>query len=195
MRLRSPLTYSLVAAAAIAGLLAGPSAGASPTGGRHEESLVGLTDLAAQRIQLADLVAAAKWGTDSPINDPAREQVVLDTAAAKSVELGIDPEISKQIFKDQIEANKVVQYGLYSYWTAHPDTAPTTRPDLPTEVRPKLDKITDELLAQLKATQHIRVERKCDSRLESAAQRVDHARKLDHLHDEALGRALVSVCR
>ncbi|MDT7787608.1 MAG: chorismate mutase, partial [Pseudonocardiales bacterium] len=70
-----------------------------------------LTDLAVRRVQVADLVAAAKFGTTSPIDDPAREQVLLDTAAAKSIELGIDPEVSKRIFRDQIEANKVVQRG------------------------------------------------------------------------------------
>ena len=36
------------------------------------------------------------------------------------------------MFTDQIEANKAVQYALYSRWSNHPDQAPTVRPDLGT---------------------------------------------------------------
>jgi chorismate mutase len=54
----------------------------APTAG-HDEPLLALTDVAAQPVQLADTVAAAKWGTDAPINDPIREQAVLDAVATK----------------------------------------------------------------------------------------------------------------
>ncbi|WP_372490015.1 chorismate mutase [Prescottella equi] len=36
-----------------------------------------LVRLIAQRLSMADPVAAAKWGTDRPIDDPARERDVL----------------------------------------------------------------------------------------------------------------------
>ncbi len=114
------------------------------------ESLLGLVDLAAQRVYIADAVASAKWGTDAPINDPVREKTVLDGAVTKSIQLAIDPVVSVQVFTDQIEANKAVQYALHSRWSAHPDHAPATRPDLG-RVRPVLDQITDGLLIQLKA--------------------------------------------
>src|SRR5262249_37644360 len=60
-----------------------PVADPTPGGG----PLLALADLAAQRVQIADAVAAAKWGTDTPIDDPAREQAVLDNAATKSRQL------------------------------------------------------------------------------------------------------------
>ena len=41
------------------------------------ESLLALVDFAAQRVQIADAIAAAKWGTDAPVNDPVREKAVL----------------------------------------------------------------------------------------------------------------------
>lgn len=47
----------------------------------HSESLLTLTDIAAHRVQLADTVAAAKWGTNTGINDPEREKAVLDTCS------------------------------------------------------------------------------------------------------------------
>lgn len=81
----------------------------------------------------------ARSHTDAPINDPAREQAVLDTVVAKSTQLSIDPVVAVAVFTDQIEASKAVQYGLYSWWSAHPGQAPLTRPDLG-QVRPILDR-------------------------------------------------------
>ncbi|MDX8048706.1 hypothetical protein SK571_04890 [Lentzea sp. BCCO 10_0798] len=49
-----------------------------------------LTGLAVQRVQVADLVAAAKFGTAQPIDDPLREQQVLDGVRARAVELHLD---------------------------------------------------------------------------------------------------------
>lgn len=65
-------------------------------------------DLSVQRVLVGDLVAASKYGTDKPIDDPAREKVVLDTVADLAVEYGADPDEVVAIFKDQIEASKVV---------------------------------------------------------------------------------------
>ncbi|MDQ2791505.1 MAG: chorismate mutase [Pseudonocardiales bacterium] len=167
-----------------------PSAGNAGPG----ESLLTLTDVAAQRVQLADTVAAAKWGTDAPINDPVREKAVLDAVAAKSAQLGIDPGVSRAVFTDQIEANKVVQYGLYSSWRVHPDQAPTTRPDLG-QVRPVLDRITDQLLAELKTTQQLLANPSCTAQLTGTRHRVEQSRQLDRLHEDALARAVSSICR
>jgi chorismate mutase len=174
----------------------GCSASVSPTSDNASQPrpLETLTDVAAQRLQLADTVAAAKWGTDAAINDPVREKAVLDAVAAKSAQLGIDPKAAQVVFTDQIEANKAVQYGLYSRWRAHPDQAPTTRPDLG-QVRPVLDRITDQLLAELKATQQFRANQFCIAQLTRARNRVERTRHLDPMHEDALARALISICR
>ncbi len=174
----------------------GCSASMSPNPDTSSQAgpLVTMTDIAAQRVQLADTVAAAKWGTDSPINDPVREKAVLDAVAAKSAQLGIDPKAAQAGFTDQIEANKAVQYGLYSRWSAHPDQAPTTRPDL-SQVRPTLDRITDQLFAELRATQQLRAAPSCTAQLTGTRDRVEHTRHLDPLHEDALARALTSICR
>jgi chorismate mutase len=130
----------------------------------------------------------------APIDDPVRENAVLDAVAAKSAQLGIDPKASRAVFTDQIEANKTVQYGLYSRWRAYPGQAPTARPDL-SQVRPILDRITDQLLAELKATQQFRVNPSCTAQLTGARNRVERARHLDPLHEDAFARALTSICR
>ncbi|MEU9750618.1 gamma subclass chorismate mutase AroQ [Streptomyces niveus] len=98
--------------------------------------LTALTDLFAERLLVADKVAAAKYGTDRPIDDPARERKILDDVADRAVGLGLDPDVVVAVFGDQIEANKVVQRGLYARWDAHPDERPTQRPDLDKDIRP-----------------------------------------------------------
>jgi chorismate mutase len=158
------------------------------------EPLLTLVDLAAQRVQVADTVAASKWGTDSSITDPVREQAVLTSATMKSAQLGIDPAISVRVFTDQIEANKAVQYALYSRWSAYPDQAPTVRPDLG-RLRPILDHITDELLAQLKLTQDLRADPACGGQLASARQHIEQAHAFNRVHGDALGRATASLCQ
>jgi chorismate mutase len=185
---------AVLAATTLSTAACAPAAGTKPGTKPGGESLLALTDLAAQRVQIADAVAAAKWGTGTPIDDPARERAVLDSAATKSTQLAIDPAVSIQIFTDQLEANKAVQYALYSRWSAHPGQAPTTRPDLG-RLRPILDQITDGLLTQLKATYEVRASGGCVTQLSAARQRITRARALDPVHDDALGRALASICQ
>ncbi|ELP67130.1 chorismate mutase [Streptomyces turgidiscabies] len=157
-------------------------------------SLTPLTDLFAERLLVADKVAAAKYGTDKPIDDPVREQQILDDVSARAVGLGLDPAAVAAVFRDQIEANKVVQRGLYRRWDAHPELRPTERPDLVKEVRPILDRITTELLDALKETQGVRAGGACEPRLWLAAGRSAFGYRLDGLHLEGLGRAVPSVC-
>ncbi|MET8982853.1 chorismate mutase [Streptomyces sp. NPDC004539] len=152
-----------------------------------------VADLAAQRLATADLVAAAKFGTTSPIDDPAREQQVLDTVAAQAEQLGADPDAVRKVFRDQIEANKLVQRALFQRWTDHPDQAPTTRPDL-SVVRVEINRINTALVEALAATGAERATFACYPELYLSAAQVRHERHLDRLHTEALIRALPSVC-
>jgi chorismate mutase len=154
-----------------------------------------MPDLAAQRVLVGDKVAAAKFGTDRPIDDPARGQQILDSVAARSVESGLDPGATVRFFRAQIEANKVVQRGLYALWTQHPELRPTPRPDLVNEVRPELDRITTALLEELRATVKIRdATVKCRSLLLGAKTTVVIRHRLDALHRRALITALTPVC-
>jgi chorismate mutase len=193
-RLRGLLSAGLVAMATAATVAFVPAAGAE-TADSGGLSLFELTDVSAERVLVGDLVAAAKFGTSAPIDDPPREQVVLDNVRAQSIQLGIDPEVSVAIFRDQIEANKQVQRGLYALWTAHPELAPKERPDLVRDVRPVLDRITTELLAEIKATQRARTHPTCPGHLIATEHIVYHTRDLDRLHRKALNRALFSVCQ
>ncbi|QDY81022.1 chorismate mutase [Streptomyces qinzhouensis] len=155
--------------------------------------LLPLTTLSAERLATADLVAAAKWGTGSPIDDPAREQVVLDTVRKQAVETGADPEATVAIFRDQIEANKLVQRGLHALWTADPSKAPAERPDL-TEVRKEINRINIELVRAIAGSDRARATWSCRGVLAVTAVHVRHEKQLDKLHSRALVRAVPSVC-
>jgi chorismate mutase len=199
--LRSVLvTAVVVAAAAVSGTAPAtahaPAAPAAPesTTAAPASGLGALTELFAERLLLADKVAAAKYGTEAPIDDPARERQILDDVAARAAGLGLDPDSVTAVFRDQIEANKVVQRGLYARWDAHPDERPTERPDLATEVRPALDLITTRLLAALQETVPARADASCGPRLYAEAALSAYGHRLDVLHLKGLGRALPSVC-
>ncbi|MFJ3621483.1 chorismate mutase [Streptomyces iakyrus] len=200
-RLRSPLTV-LGAVATATALALGPAAPATagtqrPAPAARTATAHGLTpvtDLLAQRLLLADKVAAAKYGTDTPIDDPVREAQILDDVRARASSLGLEPDAAAAVFRDQIEANKLVQRVLYARWDAHPGERPTERPDLAGEVRPALDRITTGLLAALRDTEQTRSAPSCGPRLAMAAGWSAYTYRLDALHLEGMGRALPSVC-
>ncbi len=153
-----------------------------------------LTGLVADRLEVGDLVAASKFGTDKPIDDPAREQVVLDQARASAIQLGIDPDETVVFFRDQIEASKVVQRGLFARWTAHPAEAPATRPDL-NEIRATLDKLSTDLLQALRSTTYVRhAGLRCTVELTANSILTTAEHRLDHLHRKAFQGAVADVC-
>ncbi|MCZ4509750.1 chorismate mutase [Streptomyces sp. ActVer] len=198
-RLRSVfVTTAVIAATAVTGTMpAAAHAQAVPestTTAASASGLGALTELFVERLLLADKVAAAKYGTESPIDDPVRERQILDDVAARAAGLGLDPDAVTAVFRDQIEANKLVQRGLYARWDAHPDERPTERPDLAKEVRPALDLITTRLLAALQETAPVRADASCGPRLYASAALSAYGHRLDVLHLKGLGRALPSVC-
>lgn len=152
-----------------------------------------VADLAARRLATADLVAAAKYGTGAPIDDPVRERQVLDAVARQARDIGADPQETVRVFRDQIEANKLVQRALFHQWDTHPAEAPTERPDL-TRVREEINRVNAALVHALADSAPSRHAPSCDGRLVAAAAHVRHERALDSLHATALARSLPSVC-
>jgi chorismate mutase len=108
-----------------------------------------LVELVARRVALGDLVAAAKFGTTVPIDDPYRERSLLRQVIGLSAKRGIDPAFIDRFFRAQIEANKAVQRSLHALWKVEPGRRPARRPDLAREVRPQLDQLTTAILDEL----------------------------------------------
>ncbi|WP_063771121.1 chorismate mutase [Streptacidiphilus neutrinimicus] len=181
---------ALLLAATASGLgLGAETAAAAP----RTAPLAAVADLSAQRVEVADQVAAAKYGTTSPIDDPGREAVVIAEAERQATALGIDPAPVAKIFRDQIEASKVVQRALHAEWDADPSLVLTTKPSLAT-IRTELDTIDTELVQAVAAAEPALQAPACGGQLTSAAVHARHAQRLDVLHFAALLRALPSVC-
>ncbi|MFE0022804.1 hypothetical protein ACFWX1_17485, partial [Amycolatopsis sp. NPDC059021] len=100
-----------------------------------------------------------------------------------------------RFFRDQIEANKIVQRGLYALWTAHPELRPAHRPDLATEIRPRPDRITTGIIGQLAATASLRHPTlACEIDASFAKISAEIQQRLDALHRRALTVALRTTC-
>jgi len=196
-RTLSVLAACAAAAASLTVLAPGASAAEQRPAARHAPAtrLTPLLEPAALRLELADKVAAAKWGTDKPVEDPARERQVLADVAERAHRTGVDPGEATAFFRDQIEAGKTVQRGLYARWRAHPAERPTERPDLDKEVRPALDRLTVRLLHALKETGPLRHDPRCAVRLPGGLLRTAYTHRFDGLHGVGLLRAAPSVCR
>lgn len=191
------LALTSAGAAALVACGSSKTAGAGParaSSAAAEQALGTIVQLAAERVMTADTVAAAKWGTPKPIDDPAREKIVLDNAATQATKLGIDQATVQRIFKDQIAANKEVQRALYAQWQAHPAEQPTRRPDLATQVRPVLDRVDSQLLTAIQQAQPLLSRPDCDALLERGKATTVRTMSLDAIHRGGLDQALAHTC-
>jgi chorismate mutase len=108
-----------------------------------------LTGLIEERLSLMTDVARAKWNNGSAIEDPIREQQLLADVGVKAQTLGISAEWAQHFFRLQIEAAKEVQYCLFAQWTAAGQRPFPEVLDLRTAIRPKLDRLTVQILQEL----------------------------------------------
>lgn len=109
----------------------------------------GMGQLVRERLDLARPVALAKLYARAPIEDRVRERAVLDGVRAQAHAYGVEPERATRFFRDQIEASKLAQAAWQREW--HRQGAPfDPRPNLARDVRPKLDRLTPELLRALR---------------------------------------------
>jgi len=106
-----------------------------------------LYTLVAERLSLMRDVAAFKWLNDRPVEDTAREQVVVDAAVAEALNRGLRPKAAEAFFREQIEAAKDIQRFWFEAWQA--GVGPETAPDLVAAVRPRLLGLGDQIIAGL----------------------------------------------
>ena len=107
------------------------------------ESLRTLIDA---RLLLATDVAQYKWNHHLPIEDPAREAHVIDALGKRADALGVPRPWAEKFFRAQIAASKTAQNELFQGWDVFRRGEFSGAPDLASVTRPKLDKLTDELL-------------------------------------------------
>jgi chorismate mutase len=126
-----------------------------------------LVETSAQRLNLAQEVAYAKWDNGTAVEDPPREERVIASAVTEGKTEGLDPAVVSQFFRAQIEANKVVQSSLLSTWHKVGKAPDHQTKDLTTTIRPQLDEIQKQLIKELVSAAPVRASTTC--RLDLAA--------------------------
>lgn len=180
---------AVVCALALTMLVPAPAAFGQP-----ENPLVPLVDAAAQRLQVAEPVAASKYLDGGLIQDPAREQQVLDGVAAAAAERDIDPVYVTEVFRDQIDATVAIQYTRLAQWKFDPASAPAAAPDL-TASRATIDGLNRQMVAEIADEWGILHSPMCIADLDAAKETVIQARGLDPLYRQAIDFATRRYCQ
>ena len=108
-----------------------------------------LLDLMRQRLLVMHQVARWKWNTRQPIADPPREQALLAALLTRSRPHQLDPAFTRAFFSAQMEAAKQLQQADFDQWQAAQHGPFADVPDLATELRPRIDALSDDLLTAL----------------------------------------------
>ncbi|TFV54709.1 chorismate mutase [Mycobacterium sp. PS03-16] len=160
-------------------------AGAPPASAADGGPLTALVDAAAERLGTAEAVAANKWNTKGPIEDPARVAQVLNAVATDATARGVDPARVRRIFTDQIGATEAIEYTRFAQWKLDPAAAPATAPDLAAS-RSVIDGLNRAMVEQMAAHWPVLTSPDCPARVREATDAVSAARVLDPLYRQAL---------
>lgn len=156
--------------------------------------LTELVDAAAQRLQIAEPVAANKWRTGSAIEAPARVREQLDSLAAAATSEHVDPAYVTRVFADQIGATEALEYRRFAEWKLDPSGVPAHPPAL-ADSRAAIDNLNQTMVAQIGQQWGVLHSPECASQLDAANRDVGAARQFDVFYQQALSAATQSYCR
>lgn len=184
------LMRTVASCAALAAVLSvAPAASGQPP-----NPLFPLVDAAAQRLQVAEPVAASKFLDGGLIEDPTREQQVLDAVAGQATDRAIDPAYVTTVFRDQIDATTAIQYTRLAQWKFDPAVAPVDAPDLSAS-RSTIDGLNRTMVTEMADEWQVLHSPMCRADLDAAKVAVTHARGLDPLYRQAVDFATRNYCR
>jgi chorismate mutase len=189
IRRRAGLAVSLGLAVLAATLLVG----AGRSRADASSPLTELVEAAAERLQIAEPVAAVKWSTHGTVNDPGRVQQELDKLGADASARRIDPGYVTRVFTDQINATEEIEYARFADWQRNPSAAPAAPPDLSAS-RAAIDGLNQTMLTQIVGLWDLLHSPACTPELDSARNDVVRSRRLDNLYKQALSSATESYC-
>lgn len=155
--------------------------------------LYALVDAAAQRLQTADAVAAVKFRTGGAVDDPVREEHVINRASAAAAGKNIDPGYVATVFRDQIDATNAIEHFRFAEWRLDPDAVPLTAPDL-AQTRAVIDRLDQILVDEMAAQWDSLRSQAGGAYLDEATNSVALARRLDDFSRRALAYATHSYC-
>ena len=187
---------TVVALCATAGGLAvlGVTLLASRAGAAPSSPLSELVDAAAQRLAVAEPVAAFKWASHASIEDPGRVQEELVKLRADAEAAHVDPGYMARVFGDQITATEAIEYSRFADWKLNPAIAPDAPPDLSAS-RSTIDGLNQTMLTLIVANWPLLHSPACRQQLDAASTDVMRLRRLDGLYQRALSSATQSYCQ
>jgi chorismate mutase len=155
-----------------------------------------LVSTSAKRLFIAKRVALAKWDSGAPVEDASREEQVIVTATNAAEARGLDPSSVRSFFRAQIEANKLIQYSLLADWRRVGKAPGHASVDLAKTIRPELDQLQTELIAELVDTSSIRSSASCRTDMAKAVGEYvsEHKAIFGNLQAIALDRAMAASC-
>lgn len=165
----------------------------APAGADGVPPLSDLVDAAAQRLQVADDVAAIKWQTGGAIEDPARVGQQLAKLATEAAGKNLDPDYVRRIFADQIAATEAAEHYRFAQWKLDPAAAPSTAPELAAS-RARIDGFNQVMLAQIGQRWELLHSPDCAGELGEATRTVSVTRQLDEFYRRALETATRDYC-
>ncbi|MGZ8802531.1 MAG: chorismate mutase, partial [Mycobacterium sp.] len=128
------------------------------------------------------------------IEDPAREQQVLDAVANDATNRQIDPGYVRAAFRDQIDATVAIEYTRLAQWKFDPASAPADAPDLSSS-RETIDGFNREIVSRMADEWQVLHSPTCVAELDVAKAVVGQARALDPLYRQAIDFATRNYCR
>lgn len=136
----------------------GPSAAPEPAGGRGaataaapsaaEEQAIGtLLGAMLRRLEIMHDVAKWKWNRRQAIDDPERERRLLHELERRGRQLQLPPAETRRLMQAQIDAGKRIQREDCEAWRLEAREPFSDVPSLQSELRPKIDRASEELLS------------------------------------------------
>ncbi|WP_050479621.1 gamma subclass chorismate mutase AroQ [Herbaspirillum rhizosphaerae] len=117
----------------------------------EQQKIDRLLTLMDQRLNVAVMVAQSKWNSGAPINDPVREQKILDDLSASLTNAGEgEKSFMRRFFQAQFDAGKLIQLDLHAQWRKDKHARFAAPPDLARDIRPELDRLTPLLIDALR---------------------------------------------
>ena len=165
----------------------------APASADEASPLSDLVDAAAQRLEVADDVAAIKWQTGGAIEDPGRVGQQLAKLAADAAGKDLDPDYVRRVFADQIAATEAAEHYRFAQWKLDPATAPPAAPALAAS-RVRIDGFNQAMLAQIGQRWELLHSPDCAGQLGEATRTVSDARQLDEFYRRALASATQDYC-
>lgn len=156
--------------------------------------LTALVDATAQRLQLAESVAAFKWSTQAAVEDPNREQQELAGLREDAAAQHLDPGYVVRVFGDQFNAMDAIEYSRFAEWKLNPGNVPAAPADLSAS-RSAIDGLNNKILSQIVLNWSLLASPACARQRNDASSETIRAHGFDDLYQRALSSATQSFCQ